>query len=183
MLYILVFFILATIGTDSFLIRKVNISVYINQLHQGSSKPIVHNLPKMVAETPLGVKEGKRNGRSTQSSHACFSQHYRRLGARLKAAFSRAEVMPVRSPSTYPGHWVGAQEQPLRQRRVTQEGDPKRVAVVGSRYEGPLLWVMAPWAREGEEGRLSLERQRWKSGRKKITPKLRPIFSPPVLTA
>ena len=63
--------------------------MYINQLHQGSSKPIVHNLPKMVAETPLGVKEGKRNGRSTQSSRACFSQHYPRLGARLKAAFSR----------------------------------------------------------------------------------------------
>ena len=70
--------------------------MYINQLHQGSSKPIVHNLPNRVAEAPPGVKEQKRNGRSSQSSRACFSQHYPQLGARLKATFSqRAEFMPV----------------------------------------------------------------------------------------
>ena len=78
------------------------------------------------------MKERKRNGRSTQSSRACFSQHYPRLGARLKAAFSRE----LRSCLSLPIHVSralgGNTGTAIVAMGVTQEGDPKRVAVVGS---------------------------------------------------
>lgn len=108
--------------------------MYINQLHQGSSKPIVHNLPNRVAEAPPGVKERKRNGRSSQSSRACCSQHYPQLGARLKAA-SHRELSSCLSLPVHVSRALGGntEEQPLQQQPVTQEGEPKPVAVVGSR--------------------------------------------------
>lgn len=135
--------------------------MYINQLHQGSSKPIVHNLPKMVAETPLGVKrEGEEEWQEHTELTCLFQPALSPVrGPAEGRLLKRAEVMPV-APHPRIRALGGNTGTAIATRRVTQEGDQSAWQWWAA-DEDASLWVMAPWAREGEEAPVP-GRQRWR---------------------